>query len=485
MMNRIPMTIEAVTPQTIADNPYRVLGLSGSASQAAITMAARRMRIWPDEKNIPPTPWDLPKIGPLSRSQMALQRAVARLGEPQTRIEDRLLWYAGERPPDEALSPIDADQIASTSAVRHDAVVAILHRAFVDDPKANDVARWRQVLTNLRDWFASAECGEWFVRVEKGGSFDKVATEAEIGAAILSLPQAIASWLTAAALASLDRGDAQACAGMIQMVRSFGSLVDLQSVAHLADRLEDQILEACAQIDAELRPALRPIHTNPLKHAMVNYLAVQPAATDYARRVEPALRQLRALVDDDPSRIGRAVSSAADVLVLIGLGWEWAGRFITAQVALETAAGMTVDLPGHAKIQATLERVRLLADEQRKAMRPSRLIFRASPDRPYVPKAVRKHKPAKAAKKTAAWRYVWILGVVGSALLKGLNSQNEPVRPVNSNLNELQYRQDLAQPFPSHLIKQIAPPAATPAPQSNQDEMFRPSGPPGETNHGK
>jgi hypothetical protein len=118
-------------------------------------------------------------------------------------------------------------------------------------------------------------------------------------------------------------------------------------------------------------------------------------------------------------------------------------------------------------------------------MRPSRLIFRASPDHPYVPKAIRKRKPAKVTKKKGAGRYLWIAAVLGSALLRVFNSHDEPVSPVNPNFNENQYRTDLAQPFPSHLIKQFAPPTATPAPKSNRDEMASPSGPIGDTNHAK
>src|SRR2546429_265400 len=84
--------------ERISGNAFRVLGLPGDASQQAIEASARKMRIWPTPERIPPTAWDLPWVGSLSRSRMELEQAVARLTDPKSRIEERLLWFgAGER----------------------------------------------------------------------------------------------------------------------------------------------------------------------------------------------------------------------------------------------------------------------------------------------------------------------------------------------------------------------------------------------------
>ena len=62
--------ILSLTSQALASNAFRVLGLSGEATQADIDAAARRMRIWNDPAAIPPTPWDTPMLGPLARDAM-------------------------------------------------------------------------------------------------------------------------------------------------------------------------------------------------------------------------------------------------------------------------------------------------------------------------------------------------------------------------------------------------------------------------------
>ena len=85
--------MEPLTRENFAANAYRTLGLSASATSAEIDAAARRMRIWPDPNRIPPTPWDLPFLGPVDRSRVQIEQAVARLHEPATRLADRLRWY--------------------------------------------------------------------------------------------------------------------------------------------------------------------------------------------------------------------------------------------------------------------------------------------------------------------------------------------------------------------------------------------------------
>src|SRR4051794_6356942 len=82
-----------LTPEKLAANAYRTLGISASSGQAEIEAAARKMRIWPDPSRIPPTPFDLPWLGPVGRTRNDIEQAVARLNEPASRVEERLLWY--------------------------------------------------------------------------------------------------------------------------------------------------------------------------------------------------------------------------------------------------------------------------------------------------------------------------------------------------------------------------------------------------------
>jgi hypothetical protein len=86
--------MQALSQESLAGNAFRVLGLPASAGQAEIDSAARRMRIWTNPAQVPPTPWDLPWLGPLPRSRPDIEFALARLADPVSRINQRLFWFA-------------------------------------------------------------------------------------------------------------------------------------------------------------------------------------------------------------------------------------------------------------------------------------------------------------------------------------------------------------------------------------------------------
>src|SRR4051812_48463605 len=106
--------MQPLTREKLIRNAYRTLGLSATANQQAIESAARRMRIWPDPARIPPTPWDLSWLGPLSRTRSDIDRAVALLNEPAARLEEKLLWFHAPTPPAE-LSPDELKAAIDTS----------------------------------------------------------------------------------------------------------------------------------------------------------------------------------------------------------------------------------------------------------------------------------------------------------------------------------------------------------------------------------
>src|SRR5437016_3003004 len=87
--------MEVVTQNRLTRNAYRILGLSGDASQEAIDQAARKMRLWASAQRIPETSWDLPWLGTLQRNKSDIEQAVARLADPPTRLRERLMWFCG------------------------------------------------------------------------------------------------------------------------------------------------------------------------------------------------------------------------------------------------------------------------------------------------------------------------------------------------------------------------------------------------------
>jgi hypothetical protein len=190
--------VRGVTAERIESNAFRILGLPGTASQQAIEQAARRMRIWPDEKRIPPTAWDLPWVGKLSRSKNALEQAVARLNEPTSRVEERLLWFHAASAMLKDQTPVSIQsivpQLASSTnwAEKHDAALASYRAAMLLDPEMSDPRRWRSVVKTFGELAKSDDYLDYLLQVESTGDFEKRAEPDEVASAVVELPRSFA-----------------------------------------------------------------------------------------------------------------------------------------------------------------------------------------------------------------------------------------------------------------------------------------------------
>ena len=80
--------MQALTSQTLKENAYRTLGLSGRAGRAEIEQAMARRRDASAAHLA--SDWDLPFLGWILRGPMEIESAAARLHDPALRAEERL-----------------------------------------------------------------------------------------------------------------------------------------------------------------------------------------------------------------------------------------------------------------------------------------------------------------------------------------------------------------------------------------------------------
>ena len=363
------------TRERLAANAYRTLGLSASAGQAAIEAAARRMRIWTDPARIPPTPWDLPQLGALARSRSDVEHAVARLVNPDSRLEDRLLWYHG--PAMIAANTPAADAGAASelpTAGRHNRAVAALHAASMTPAGTCDAGLWRRAVTEFNALSESPDYLDWLARVEAEGDFEKRASVEEIAAAVRALPAVVLAAVVPHARAALDGDDVPACSALLDLLRAGARSPETSApLRGLLDALEDALDAHCRQMDADLRDKLRTNRTAPESYYPANLGASMDAAVFYLDTIVPALARIQVVAADDPVRLPRAKSRCADVLTLLALGYEWSGWFVQSErtllQALDLAGG-----EGQAEIQKSLDRVRPLAAEERRALQGTEVL---------------------------------------------------------------------------------------------------------------
>jgi hypothetical protein len=398
--------MQPLSHEILAANAYRTLGLSASATQAQIDAAARRMRIWPDERRIPPTPWDALWLGAVNRTRGEIERALSTLNEPASRVEHRLFWYHASAPADEAETAPNAT-IRLALPNRHDGVLHALHAASVTDPGVTEPARWHRVVEGVRSLASPPEFAAWMSRIEETGDFEKRASTAEIKSAVDSLAGAVLAALVPHAHAALDRDDPEACADIAMILRDAGGGTS-PALRLLLDRLEDALDRQCRDLDTELRDKLRTDRKFPDTWYPQNRQACQIAATMYARIVAVSLARFLALAEGDSDRLVRARSRCAQLLALLAMGWEWSGRFGKAEETQLVALGLAIGSAGEAGIRKDLERYSALAAKQPSLMEP---------EPKHQPTVVRRVPPPPPQKSSSPQKSGSRIGGVAVAML--------------------------------------------------------------------
>ena len=353
--------METIDQNSLAANAYRTLGISGAASQSGIESAARMMRIWPDPSRIPPTQWDLPDMGAVARSKSEIEQAVSQLGQPMSRLRHRLLWFTGEHP-----FPNQAPGSETSLPERHTRAVTDLQTAWNAPEADNDGSRWLPIIDRLCDVFQSAQMLAWQEELEQRGKFDKPATTREISEAIDAVPNGVAGGLVRMAMTALDQGRIQTVNGIALAVGNVPPSPRCPSPIHdLMDRMEDHFNARCDEMEKGLRANLRTNSQSPYLHYSDNLDHAQIAAGIYERGILPTVSILMGLAKGLPDRLSRLRGRCGELLVLLALGWEWAGKYIVAEAQLQEALKISQGTLFEMQARKELDRVAPLAAHER------------------------------------------------------------------------------------------------------------------------
>jgi hypothetical protein len=392
----------------LASNAFRTLGLSAAATQADVDRAARKMRIFPDPAMIPPTPWDLPALGNVSRTKNDVEQAVSRLNEPQSRVQERLLWFHTELATRAGPSPEALDSLCSRGdkspdpAARHDSALAALHAAMLLDPFISDEARWQRAIGGFAKLAASEEYRQLLHRTETEGDFEKRAEPHEIDLSISALPDTIAGSLVVQADRAMDDGDFAGCGRILRVLSRSGS-VELQY--RVLDRVEDALQRRCRQLHDEMARRLITDRDNFLVHTQTNRKLCLESAHFYNDTISPLLTELETLCAQDQDRGTRSRGMGAKSMSEIALAWVWAGDFITAESTYAAALQLATETSLEPAIRADMEEN---ADRARRQRQGARISPATQPART-LGYTWTTQKP-KSGKSRASWG--WIVAVI-------------------------------------------------------------------------
>lgn len=96
--------------ELVLKNPYRVLGLSSTASTRDIAKRVSDLETFAELGKAKPYPYDFPGLGPVDRSHEAIKEAARKIEQPEGRIFHSLFWFrAGDAGDELALESLTKD----------------------------------------------------------------------------------------------------------------------------------------------------------------------------------------------------------------------------------------------------------------------------------------------------------------------------------------------------------------------------------------
>jgi hypothetical protein len=362
----------AVALSNLMNNGYRVLGLTGAATQADVDAAARQLRLWDDPKDISATTNDALWIGPIPRRRQDIELAVARLTEPGTRLRERMWWFVGTPPIGgthgrlEGSAPFDQTHGGPRGGdwrAVHDRLLVQLYHGLTREPTAGDFPAWRGLIKQFETFAASDDVLDALVDLELSGDFEKRASLEEIATALHAVPGEVAGALVEGVEGALDDPDrVAAAAALARQVRTIP--VARQQVDRVFNRLEDMLATGCAEQQHIVSTAWKT------RKVQAMLAATGVAQRNFERECMPLVNELAHDDMADEERRGRVALRAAHFYMFLGEANAAAYDFAAAKRAYARAKFLAGYDPLARQAQGLIEKSELSLKRQRAGLVP-------------------------------------------------------------------------------------------------------------------
>ncbi len=312
----------------VARNAYRVLGLPGSAALNAIYAASRSMLRACKLDVSKTTPWDLPWLGPLNRSESDVQSANGRITNPSSRLRERMFWFFEGQEIVELLSPPSLNNAAigwasaPRPSARHDAALLNFIAAIVIDPIIREEERWLQVISDWQELIESDEYWSALLNNEINGGFEPPATSVEIIELRREALKLVIDALGTISRESLDRKDIKTCQRAIRVLRK--ARLPKELLIHqensLIGPLKNALESLCSKVISNCRNNVK--HKNGYEQA--NLAVCHEALDRFHKEIESSLKVITK-ISGHKSELGcQAREDVALCLLSLGIEYTWA-----------------------------------------------------------------------------------------------------------------------------------------------------------------
>jgi rhodanese-related sulfurtransferase len=171
----------------LADNAFRLLGLSSRATQKEIYASASSLRR-AIKLGVAPTPAQhIPWLGSLERTENSVRAALSRLADPAQRVYERFYWFFDPQLVTSELSlPALQESVARLRAAPqpstpHDSALVSLAGILRLDPELFYTGEWQNTYALWKELIEAKEFWSLLVAVDLKGDFEQVTTFGEVG----------------------------------------------------------------------------------------------------------------------------------------------------------------------------------------------------------------------------------------------------------------------------------------------------------------
>jgi rhodanese-related sulfurtransferase len=170
----------------LAQNAYRLLGLSCHATQKEIYAAASSIRRAIKLGVEPRSGHQLAWLGSCERTETSVRDALSRLAEPSQRIYERLFWFfAPQAAASDATLPALEESVARLRAevqpsTGHDIALLSLAVLLQLDPKLSFADEWQRTYALWKELIEAKEFWSLLVAADLKGDFEQVTTFGEV-----------------------------------------------------------------------------------------------------------------------------------------------------------------------------------------------------------------------------------------------------------------------------------------------------------------
>jgi rhodanese-related sulfurtransferase len=319
----------SLTP--LVASAFRLLGLSGEASQREIYAAASALRRAFKLGVLRPPATDIAWLAPPDRTENGVRDALSRLTTPSRRIYERLFWFFDPQAATALASAAHDGGVASlrdafagaqansSPAARHDLALLSFALLLRLDPALECADDWRRTYALWKQLIEGREFWSLLMAADLKGDFEQLTTFNEIGELRARAWRLVTSPLAEIAKDDILRRDYARASRAL-------ALLDATNLPQpLAEEYEQEILGPC---EDEFEALLAVAFSSYRYEVKCDQSVAERRATcwrahaKFNEQVRPALKQILELAGAESATARRVFATAADALDELAEGFE-------------------------------------------------------------------------------------------------------------------------------------------------------------------